>query len=368
MHTDKEKTKNRTYYYDAVKALSIYLVCLYHYNNLNYNILESQDIEVYANYYFYGIPSMAVPLFFMVNGALLLNKPYRLENHLRKVVYLYILFLAWSAISLIVFIPIEGNSYSLEEFIRSWLSLDQGISNHLWFLQALIAIYLLFPFIKVVYDFPQRKLLKLFCLIVFAFSFGNLFLNSLVNAGEFVFGLNYVKGDSFNLFFTMNPFGIYCYAFFYFTLGGIISDKVACKKISISTKALPIIFSIALFILFLYGTLMTKSDNALYDTVWNGYSSLMTLAMSTSVFLFFSRLNYNSEIINRCLMLIGSNTLGIYLVHRFVGAITIPYFYNFISSRSLPLNLLYGCLLILGSLLIVLPLKKIPLIKKTVGF
>ena len=368
MYIDKEKTKSRTYYYDAVKALSIYLVCLYHYNNLNYNILESQDIEVYANYYFYGIPSMAVPLFFMVNGALLLNKPYRLENHLRKVVYLYVLFLAWSAISLIVFIPIEGNSYSLEGFLRSWLSLDQGISNHLWFLQALIAIYLLFPFLKVIYDLPQRKLLNLFCLIVFAFSFGNLFLNSLVNAVEFVLGLNYLKGDSFNLFSTMNPFGSYCYAFFYFTLGGIISNKIACKKIRISTKALPVIFSIALLMLFLYGTLMTKSDNAFYDTVWNGYSSLMTLAMSISAFLLFSRLNYNNEIVNRCLILIGSNTLGIYLVHRFVGAITIAYFNNLISLRSLPLNLLYGCLLILGSLAIVLLLKKLPLVKKTLSF
>lgn len=366
MYTDKEKAKNRIFYYDAVKALAIYLVCIYHYNNLDYNILDRQDFGVYVNYYFYGIPSMAVPLFFMVNGALLLNKPYKLEKHLQKIVYLYILIFLWSAISLIVFIPIEGTLYSLKEFLKAWFYLKQGTSNHLWFLQALISVYLFFPFLKVIYDLPQRKLLKLFCLIIFVFSFGNFFLNSLINAVEFIFGFNYIKGDSFNFFPEVNPFGNYYYAFFYFILGGIVSDKVANKENNISNKVLLMIFSIALLVLFLYGVIMTKSNNVLYDTVWRGYYSIMTLVMSTSTFLFFSRLNYKNETINHYLAIIGSSTLGIYLVHRFVGATTISYFHDLILSKTLVVNLLYGCLLILSSLVIILLLKKLPFIRKTV--
>jgi surface polysaccharide O-acyltransferase-like enzyme len=366
MYTDKDKAKNRIFYYDGIKTLAIYLVCIYHYNNLDYNIIDSRDIGVYLNYYFYGIPSMAVPLFFMVNGALLLNKSYKLESHLRKIVYLYILFFVWSAISLIVFIPIEGTSYSLKEFLTSWFYLKQGTSNHLWFLQALIAVYLLFPFLKIIYDLPQRKLLKLFSFIIFVFSFGNLFLNSVFNVVEFIFGFNYFKGDPFNLFPVINPFGNYYYAFFYFILGGIISDKVANRKNNVSIRVLLIIFSTALFLLFLYGVLMTKSNNVFYDTVWNGYDSIMTLTMSTSVFLFFSKLSYKNRIINRFLVMIGSSTLGIYFVHRFVGSVTISYFHNLILSENLVLNLLYGCLLILSSLLIVLILKRLPLLRKIV--
>lgn len=168
------------------------------------------------------------------------------------------------------------------------------------------------------------------------------------------------------LFSAINPFGNYYYTFFYFIAGGLLSERVATKKINISTGMLLTIFFSALFVLFLYGVLMTVSNNIIYDTVWDGYYSIMTLIMSTSIFLFFSKLSYENEIINRCLAIIGSNTLGIYLVHRFVGVMTIPYFDDLILSSSLVLNFLYGCLLILSSLLIVIILKKLPLLSKMV--
>jgi surface polysaccharide O-acyltransferase-like enzyme len=366
MSKDADKAKSRIFYYDAIKVLAIYLVCLYHYNHLDCNILDGKNVGAYLNYYFYGIPSMAVPLFFMVNGALLLNKPCKLENHLRKVLYLYILVFVWSAISLVVFIPIEGTSYSLKEFLKAWFYLKQGTSNHLWFLQTLISVYLLFPILKVIYDLPQRKLLKLFSAIVFVFSFGNQLFNNLLNVAEFVLGVNHIKGDSFNLFPEINPFGNHYYAFFYFVLGGILSEKVANQENKVPARVWLISFSIASFFLFLYGVVMTKSNSVSYDTVWYGYYSIMTLAMATSAFLFFSKLNYKNELINRLLVIIGSSTLGIYFVHRFVGAMTISHFSGLILSSNLLLNLLYGCLLILGSLSMVLVLKKLPFLRKTV--
>ena len=125
-------------------------------------------------------------------------------------------------------------------------------------------------------------------------------------------------------------------------------------------------FFLALFMLFLYGLMMTVSNNVFYDTVWNGYYSIMTLVMSISTFLFFSKLSYKIEKINRFLVMISSNTLGIYLIHRFVGAATIPYFHNLILSSTLPVNILYGFFVMLNSLLIVIILKKVPLLRKTV--
>lgn len=365
IYMDIYKEKNRILYYDAIKALAIYLICLYHYSNLPSNILDNHNLGNYVNYFFHGMSSMAVPLFFMVNGSLLLNKPYTLRNHLKKILYLYILVFLWSFISLIVFIPIEGQLYSFKDFIKAFFYLKNGISNHLWFLQTLISIYLLFPFIKEIYDSPKRKLLHLFCFIVFIFSFGNLFLNTLVNLVEFIFGFNYLKRDSFDFFPVINPFGNYYYSFFYFIVGGILSKNISNTK-NISIKLLIISFFLALFMLFLYGVMMTVSNNIFYDTVWNGYYSIMTLLMSISTFIFFSKISYKSEKINRCLVLISSNTLGIYLIHRFVGAATIPYFKDLILSSTLPVNILYGFFVMLNSLLIVLILKQVPLLRKTV--
>uniref|UniRef100_B8HUX3 Acyltransferase, putative n=1 Tax=Cyanothece sp. (strain PCC 7425 / ATCC 29141) TaxID=395961 RepID=B8HUX3_CYAP4 len=181
------KSSARVVYYDAIKTLAIYLVCIYYYNNLKINILLRPGYETYINYFFSGISSMAVPLFFMVNGALLLNKPYNLSSHLKKTGYLYILVYVWSFISLVLFIPIHGDSYSLKEFFKAWFNeFKVGVNNHLWFLQTLISVYLIFPFMKDIYDRQQHKLTQFFCLIVFLFSFGNLFLNNLVNLTEFI--------------------------------------------------------------------------------------------------------------------------------------------------------------------------------------
>jgi len=258
---DIYKEKNRILYYDAIKALAIYLVCLYHYSNLPSNILDHHNFVNYVNYFFHGMPSMAVPLFFMVNGSLLLNKPYTLKNHLNKILYLYILVFTWSFISLIAFIPLEGQSDSLKDFIKALFYFKQGVSNHLWFLQTLISIYLLFSFIKKIYDSPQQKLLHLFCFIVFLFSFGNMFLNILVNLVEFIFGFNYFKNDSFDFFPIINPFGNYYYSFFYFIVGGILSKNISNNKIILSMKWSIISFFLALFMLFLYGLMMTVSNN-----------------------------------------------------------------------------------------------------------
>lgn len=363
MNTLEKCAKNRIIFYDAIKALAIYLVCIYHYNHLNLDILHARNLEVYVNYFFYGMSSIAVPLFFMVNGALLLNKEYTLRKHLKKTICLYLLMFVWSFISLIIFIWIRGDAYSLRAFLRSLFYFEQDVSNHLWFLQALISVYLLLPFIKEIYDSPRRKLLYLFCSIVFVFSFGNLFINTLITIAEFAFGFNLIKSNSFDFFPVINPFGNYYYSLFYFIVGGILSQKKASQELKISSETLLASFLIALLSLFLYGIVKTSLDGSIYDIVWNGYYSIMTLVMSVSIFLFLSRISYNNRTINYFLTNVGSNTLGIYLIHRFVGALTIGHFQNWVMSDSLLLNVLYGIFVTLSSFLLVLAIKKTPLLK-----
>lgn len=366
MHTNKEEAKIRIFYYDAIKVFAIFLVCVYHYNNFDLDILTNTNVAAYVHYCFFGISSMAVPLFFMVNGALLLNRSYELKTHLKKTLYLYILVAVWSAISLIIFMIINGASYSLTDFVSAWYHFKDGENNHLWFLQALISVYLLFPFVKLIYDIPQRKLLMLFCFLIFVFSFGNAFLNSVLNLFGFIFGLDIFKNVSIDLFPVINPFGNYYYAFIYFIVGGILAEKVRGNTITVSLAVLVASFLISLGALFLHGVLMTNLSHAFYDTVWNGYSSVMTLIMASSTFLFLSKLKYCNKRINHYLTVIGSNTLGIYLVHRFLGAVTFSYFQNLNFSMNLAANILYGFLLVLASLVVVIVVKRLPVLRRTV--
>lgn len=366
------KPKTRIYYFDALKTLSIFLVCIYHYNALNLDIINNPGLGVYINYLFYGLSSMAVPLFFMVNGALLLNRPYKLGKHIKKTIYLYILLNLWSLISLTLFIPIEGATYSIKEFLSAWFLLKVHVSNHLWFLQALISVYLLFPVIKAVYDLEDNKLtLKIFSFVVFIFSFGSLFLHTVLNVAETVLGLNYINSNSFNFFPGINPFSQYAYAYIYFILGGVLADQFPPDKIgaekTISLRRISLFsFLLAWVSLFLYGVMTTVSSQSFYDTVWNGYYSMMTLVMSAACFYLLSSLSYGNKILNSVFVVVGTSTFGIYLLHRFVGAVSIKYFQNIPFSTNLLPNLMYCLCVVAVTLLVVQVLKAIPLFKRTV--
>ncbi|WP_249369731.1 acyltransferase [Acaryochloris marina] len=372
MQTLQAKPKTRVYYFDALKTISICLVCIYHYNALNLDIINNPGLGVYINYLFYGLSSMAVPLFFMVNGALLLNRPYQLKKHIRKTIYLYVLLNLWSLISLTLFIPIEGTTYSIKEFLSSWFLLKVHVSNHLWFLQALVSVYLLFPVIKAVYDLEDNKLtLKILCFVVFIFSFGSLFLHTILNVAETVLGFNYINSNSFNFFPGINPFNQYSYAYIYFILGGVLADQFSPDKIgserTISLRRISLFsFLLAWMSLFLYGVMTTVSSQSFYDTVWNGYYSMMTLVMSAACFYFLSSLSYGNKILNSVFVVVGTSTFGIYLLHRFVGAVSIKYFQNIPFSTNLVPNLLYSFCVVAVTLLAVQVLKAIPLFRRTI--
>src|SRR5467141_2314788 len=109
----------------------------------------------------------------MVNGYLLLNRPLDLRRHLLKTFRLYLLTLTWSLITVLCLIKIDGDSYSAWQFIHTVLFLKLGVNNHLWFLFALVSIYLLLPAVKVVYDHPNQRVIWWLLALIFVFSFGD---------------------------------------------------------------------------------------------------------------------------------------------------------------------------------------------------
>ncbi|MCX6216335.1 acyltransferase [Spirosoma sp.] len=359
--------KERNIGYDAVKTFSIFLVCIYHYPFFNANFTDTNTFDIYLNYFLLGAASAGVPLFFMVNGALLLNKPYEFRPFLHKIVKLISLFVIWDIILLVGFQLLTNHRASLKSFVLDLFYLKMDVTNHLWFLQALLSVYLFYPIIKEVYEAARKEVLYWLCFTIVLFSFGNLFLNSAINVTEFLFHRNYLKEEEVNFFPFINPFGNYYFSLFYFILGGLLSKKRLTYFYKAPSWVLIGIYLLSLFILFLYGIIMTISDQKLYDTVWYGYYSVMTLAMSISVFILFSRLEYRNKIINYCLIIIGSNTLGIYLVHRFIGWFVNQLVTGNNLSGNLAISLLCAAIIVVSSLLIVLAIKKAPILKKLVS-
>lgn len=90
---------------DSIKTLAIFLVVFYH--------LSGSHVQSTIDYLIISIASMGVPLFFAVNGFLILSKNVDPRKHILKTIRLYILTICWSFITVLSLILINGDKYSI---------------------------------------------------------------------------------------------------------------------------------------------------------------------------------------------------------------------------------------------------------------
>lgn len=370
--TTKSISKERFIYLDFIKVLAIYFVCFYHYNNFDIDFLSNSSISTYLSYFIKGIASTGVPLFFMVNGALMLNRNYNLNKHIKKIIKIIVLTIVWGIMTLLILSLIKGNSYSIISFTNALWTWEIGSINHLWFLHALVCVYILYPLIKEVYDIEDKKVLNYSLIVIFIFTFGNESLNIVTNIIENISGVNiverilgesYLTSNGFNFFNNFNLFrGFYAYSLVYFIIGGLLIEKLRNNMI-INVKQIIVIFIIGMITLFLYGVMMSNSNKEIYDTVWNGYDTIMTLLVCISIFILSYVSNNKLDKVSSIVQLVGENTLGIYFVHRIVGSILKPCYISLTFSTSIISNLMFGIVVMIISLMITLILKRIPIIK-----
>lgn len=128
---------NRIFYLDEIRALAILLVILCHVGQH-----FPTNIDTYMSFVplaYMSIGRMGVPLFFMLSGALLINKDYTLSVFLKKRLSRVITpALFWIVISILVYsLYTPYTSY----FFASWFD----NCGFLWFIFAILGIYLVIP-------------------------------------------------------------------------------------------------------------------------------------------------------------------------------------------------------------------------------
>ena len=359
---DKESIR-RYEFVDLLKAIAIFFVTIYHYNNIKINFFETQDNIIYFNYFIRSIFSTGVPLFFLVNGLLILNKDLVLKQHIKKILNFIKILILWNIITLIFLmiinnetIPINKLTYYLYNFKDDWTS-------HLWFLESLIIIYIFFPLIKSTYETSIENLYY-FLAIIFLITFGSRLLSNIINVLKFFLTNDFSTKDIDIFNFFSNFKCIYGYSFVYFITGGILTkyNYIFQKRkiILISIVLIPI----SMLLLTLYGIIMSINNYRLYDTVWSGYNTIPTLCMVISIYILSLQYKgYNNKLFH-IINYIGKNSLGIYLVHRIWGSLFIKYFKEIPYSDNIITNFIFAALVILISLLSVTLINKNYILKK----
>lgn len=346
---------------DLMECLGILFVILYHSTTYNFNFMETSNVLLYLRYYFRTILSTCVPLFFFANGYLLLNQELNLKKHIKKCLRIIILTFVWGMIGLIAIMLIEGKIFSVRELIRNlWNWQPIGWINHLWYMGALICIYIFLPLIKHVYD-TKRSYFYFFLIMVAIYTFGNKLITYSSSIIIDLFNIKNIvtKENVFNMF---NPFrGVYGYAFVYFCIGGIMYNFKE-KIIHIKRKNVSAILAIILNCLLLFGLglYFSKATNSKWDVVWNGYDTIFTFINVIGIYVISLSYTQNNPLIKN----ISCNTLGIFFIHNIFIHMTKKYIMEIPIFCTLIGNIIYAFGLILICLFMAKMIQKVPFINR----
>lgn len=357
--------KKRIYYFDLIKCLASYLICLSHFGTLDTDIIERQDPGVYFNYFLQGLASVGVPIFLMVNGAFVLNKNYPASKIFYRAKSYVLLYLIWGALTLLILAPLFNDRYTMGSFLLAVFDRKLGRTNHLWFLMAMTYLYLLFPFFKALYDKGDKVYTRYLVTIIFVCTFGYVLINGLLHTAGFFLNSPALKRADINAFFLFNPFDQwYAYTLVYFISGGLLA-----KKIALFNYRSGIFFAlilISMILLFGFGLLQTHIEHKEYDLVWGGHDQITTLIMAVSIFVLCARIQLQNPKVIEATRIIGTNTLGIYFIHMPLGYWLTDYYKNLAISDYLFADVLYALLLMITSLLLSMTLQKIPVVSRLV--
>lgn len=342
---------------DLIRTVAIVLVLLLHASTesyVNVELMSSQSVQIwFASNFYDSIARVCVPLFVMLAGALLLQ-PSKADEPLRHFykkrwdrlglpfIFWSIIYFAWAAL-------VDGKPLTLQSVTQGILT---GPYYQFWFLYLLVGLYLLTPLLRVALKYASRHVLK-YTLAVW-------FVGTAVMPLLTLFGSYYLNA---NFFIFTGWLG-------YYVLGAYLT-KVEIKRSLLYAGLIGgLLWTIGGSYL-IVATVGERFSQFFLD----GFSVNMIVA-SASLFLLMLTLSPQALQTkyprgSRILRVIGDNTLPIFLLHVIVLESLQYGFFGFtlgITSMNpfiaIPLS---TALTLLICLAVIVPLKRIPHVKRLIG-
>lgn len=248
---------------------------------------------------------ICVPLFILLSGYLLCNKTIHIAFY-RKLLYTVSIYLLSSVCCVLYRILILKEPLSPARLIEGFFEFSNA--PYSWYVEMYIGLFLMIPFLNLIYNNLKSRKEKHFLLAVF------LFLTVLPNAiNIFVPNAGWFLNPASNSdYFEFIP-NYWCGLFpiTYYFLGCYLREyklPFSCKQIAL----------LSVVVILLNGTFCYyRSYNALFIWgIWSEYNSLPVVIQAVLFFAFFEKLDYSS-ITNRSakiLSAISELCFGAYLV------------------------------------------------------
>lgn len=249
-----------------------------------------------------------VPLFFMLSGFFILGNSKKETTKaflIKRAQKVLIPFFVWSLVYTAWLIYNYNQPLTFAELAAK--ALYSPAFYHLWFLYAIIGLYLLTPVLRVYLRNAPGRNVRYLLILWFLFASINPFLNKVFN---------------YYIFFKLDEELMIGYTG-YFILGYYLNDVTAEGKYLILLLAL-VLASIAATFLGTY-FLVIRNSGALDPSLYN-YQAPNVVIMSLSIFIIFKSIDFNKIMGNSSgsagfITYLSSASFGVYLIHPIVIAL-----------------------------------------------
>jgi len=280
----------RNYRLDLLRVISMIMVIVIHIANYYCRSFNNLDkISYIGALIFNTISRISVPFFFMISGATLLSKKYDKDKNKERIIKKIITLIV---ITIIYFI---WDKYYMNKDINIISLLSKPERKLLWFMYAIIGIYIALPFIKCMIDKMEKEEDKLFVIlwIIFngilkGFNIGNTYLIPIIS-GTYYLG--------------------------YFIIGHMIIKYYDYIEKNKNNKLLLMTISLS-FLIIVISTYFISNINDKHFTKLLTYSNvlIMVASLSSFIYLYFNIKDKDNLIISK----LSNLSFGVYLIHGII--------------------------------------------------
>ena len=312
------RKNGRLVWLDYCKTIAITLVILFHTGVITCKITVP-------------LLAMCVPLFFVINGGLVLRCVRDVRYFIRKMFKILFMIVFWGAISDLIIVLLKGEPLDIVDLAFAGINFKFGYAHHLWFLCTLLALYAIYPAIQ---GSMKNRNVAVFVLIT-SFLFSFLAFGYRLPTFKIPNVLAFRHGEAF--FYAILGCVIVNHVYIdscsnYLRIG--VFNKEGQKDLVHSVKMNRMNFIILLVLVFItlwigqllmfYGTeFFTKHTPASLDeAVFYLYNSPFVMLMVAMLVLLLKLIN---PMRNKLVEFIGGNTLGMYVLHWIFMSLTRNY-------------------------------------------
>lgn len=313
------ETKQRIAYLDYLRIISMVGVVIMHASY--FGLLEEIDISWNIINLLTSFSFIAVPIFFMISGAVLFDNAktasvsYTLKKRIPKLI---IPLFFWSMVAVLPgYLNSEAmaNGFNIIGYLK-WLFIipSQIVTTHLWFMYYLIPLYLISPFIKIMIDHMNKTHIKYLLLLWIAVIIMNTVAIFLPESYK-----GYVIIDFISKTYFLNGYLAYSILGYYLHK----SDKTYSNKLLLSIL-------IADLLLITIDTYFLTIANGAFTQRFQSVGILFNTILAIVVFLLLKQ-NMNKLKNSKLLSYLSSLSFSVYLMHNIFIGVFLSYF-NFTSA------------------------------------